>query len=68
MDDVGDPARPRPAEPGRTHAVRLMGSVLHGYVGPETAGGFEHSVPHAQESWAWIVDSLDVLLRNRATP
>jgi hypothetical protein len=43
-------------------------SVFHGYVSLELAGGFEHSVPDAQESWAWIVDSLDALLRNRATP
>lgn len=37
------------AEPDRMHAARLMGSVFHGYVGLEMAGGFERSVPHAQE-------------------
>ncbi|GAA3824840.1 hypothetical protein GCM10022206_74080 [Streptomyces chiangmaiensis] len=63
---------PRPVgtgeEPDQTHAVRMLGSVFHGYVSLELAGGFEHRVAGAQESWAWIVDSLDALLRNRATP
>ncbi|MFS4095313.1 TetR/AcrR family transcriptional regulator [Streptomyces sp. AF1A] len=53
-------------EPDQTHAVRMLGSIFHGYVSLELAGGFEHSKPDAQESWAWIVDSLDALLRNRA--
>ncbi|MBK3577852.1 WHG domain-containing protein [Streptomyces sp. MBT65] len=56
------------AEPDQTHAVRMLGSVFHGYVSLELAGGFEHSAPDARESWAWIVDSLDTLLRNRAAP
>ncbi|MEL5957898.1 WHG domain-containing protein [Streptomyces sp. CLV115] len=54
--------------PDQTHAVRMLGSVFHGYVSLELAGGFEHSSPDSQESWLWIVDSLDALLRNRATP
>ncbi|MFJ9245815.1 TetR/AcrR family transcriptional regulator [Streptomyces sp. NPDC101776] len=56
------------AEPDQTHAVRMLGSVFHGYVSLELAGGFDHSAPDARESWAWIVDSLDTLLRNRAVP
>lgn len=55
-------------EPDQTHAVRMLGGVFHGYVSLELAGGFDHSAPDARESWAWIVDSLDVLLRNRAAP
>ncbi|SEN15364.1 TetR/AcrR family transcriptional regulator [Actinacidiphila rubida] len=55
-------------EPEQTHAVRMLGSVFHGYVSLELAGGFAHSAPDAQQSWDWIIDSLDVLLRNRATP
>ncbi|MEV3973017.1 TetR/AcrR family transcriptional regulator [Streptomyces sp. NPDC050698] len=55
------------AEPDQTHAVRLLGSVFHGYVSLELAGGFDHSAPDARESFAWIVDSLDTLLRSRAT-
>ncbi|MCG5447789.1 WHG domain-containing protein [Micromonospora sp. NIE111] len=51
-----------------THAVRMLESVFHGYVSLELAGGFEHSAPDALESWDWIVDSLDALLRNRSTP
>jgi AcrR family transcriptional regulator len=55
------------AEPDQTHAVRLLGSVFHGYVSLETAGGFSHSAPGAQETWPWILDRLDDLLRNRPT-
>lgn len=51
-------------EPGQTHAVRMLGSVFHGYVSLETAGGFAHTAVDPQESWTWIVDSLDHLLRN----
>ncbi|MGW3783590.1 TetR/AcrR family transcriptional regulator [Micromonospora chokoriensis] len=54
-------------EPDATHAVRMLGSVFHGYVSLELAGGFEHSAPNALESWEWIVDSLDAVLRNRST-
>lgn len=43
--------------PDQTHAVRMLGSVFHGYVSLELAGGFEHSAPDSQESWLWIVDS-----------
>jgi AcrR family transcriptional regulator len=53
------------AEPDQTHAVRMLGSVFHGYVSLELAGGFEHSAPDARESWAWIIDSLDTMLRER---
>ena len=55
-------------EPDQTHAVRMLGGVFHGYVSLELAGGFDHSAPDARESWTWIVDSLDALLRNRAAP
>ncbi|MET8352173.1 TetR-like C-terminal domain-containing protein [Micromonospora sp. NPDC005206] len=36
-------------EPDATHAVRMLGSVFHGYVSLELAGGFERSAPGAQE-------------------
>ncbi|MFF4846127.1 TetR/AcrR family transcriptional regulator [Streptomyces collinus] len=55
------------SEPDQTHAVRMLGSVFHGYVSLELAGGFEHSAPDARESWAWVVDSLDALLRSKGT-
>jgi len=57
------------AEPDQTHAVRLLGSVFHGYSSLELAGGFSHSAPDSQESWTRILDALDALLRNwPATP
>jgi AcrR family transcriptional regulator len=52
------------AEPDQTHAVRLLGSVFHGYADLEAAGGFSHSAPDSQESWERVLDALDSLLRN----
>ncbi|CAL9324319.1 hypothetical protein SUDANB66_06530 (plasmid) [Streptomyces sp. SudanB66_2053] len=54
------------AEPDQTHAVRMLGSAFHGYVSLEMAGSFSHTAVDAQESWVWMVDSLDALLRVRA--
>lgn len=56
----------RLAEPAQTHAVRMLGSVFHGYVDLELAGSFAHTAVDPWESWAWIVDSLDALLRQQA--
>ncbi|WP_030266874.1 TetR/AcrR family transcriptional regulator [Streptomyces sp. NRRL B-24484] len=53
------------AEPDQTHAVRMLGSVFHGYVSLEAAGGFSHTPVDPQQSWDWIVDSLDAMLRSR---
>ncbi|MCX5128600.1 TetR/AcrR family transcriptional regulator [Streptomyces sp. NBC_00347] len=55
-------------EPDQTHAVRMLGSVFHGYVSLELAGGFSHTAVDPQESWDWIVDSLDVMLRKPRDP
>ncbi|MFF2043697.1 TetR/AcrR family transcriptional regulator [Kitasatospora sp. NPDC058170] len=55
------------AEPDQTHAVRMLGGVVHGYIALESSGGFAHTAVDPQESWDWIVDSLDTLLRARAT-
>jgi AcrR family transcriptional regulator len=55
-------------EPDQTHAVRLLGSVFHGYVSLELAGGFSHSDPDSQETWTWILDRLDTMLRNWPRP
>ncbi|MCX4885829.1 MULTISPECIES: TetR/AcrR family transcriptional regulator [unclassified Streptomyces] len=55
-------------EPDETHAVRLLGSVFHGYSSLETAGGFSHSAPGSEESWTRILDALDSLLRNWPPP
>ncbi|MER5936681.1 WHG domain-containing protein [Streptomyces sp. NPDC001928] len=54
-------------EPEATHAVRLLGSVFHGYASLELAGGFSHSAPDSQETWTRILDALDALLRNWPT-
>jgi hypothetical protein len=54
-------------EPDQTHAVRLLGSVFHGYVSLEVGGGFSHSAPDSQDSWTRILDALDALLRNWPT-
>ncbi|MFD5854603.1 TetR/AcrR family transcriptional regulator [Streptomyces chartreusis] len=51
-------------EPDATHAVRLLGSVFHGYASLELAGGFSHSAPDSEETWHRILDALDALLRN----
>ncbi|MFE9438601.1 TetR/AcrR family transcriptional regulator [Streptomyces sp. NPDC006602] len=51
-------------EPDQTHAVRLLGSVFHGYVSLELGGGFSHSAPDSQETWSRVMDALDALLRN----
>ena len=53
-------------EPGATHAVRLLGAVVHGFVTLEAAGGFAHSAPDATTSWEWVLDSLDRLLTDRS--
>ena len=55
-------------EPDQTNAVRLLGSVFHGYVSLEMGGGFSHSAPDTQETWLRILDALDALLRNWPTP
>ncbi|MGP9022701.1 TetR/AcrR family transcriptional regulator [Streptomyces sp. BR1] len=55
-------------EPDQTHAVRMLGSVFHGYVSLELGGGFSHSAPDTQQTWTRILDALDALLRNWPAP
>lgn len=50
------------AEPDETHAVRLLGSVFHGFTSLELAGGFAHSEPSSEESWLRVLDGIDELL------
>ncbi|WP_018331455.1 WHG domain-containing protein [Actinomycetospora chiangmaiensis] len=54
-------------ESEEVHAVRLLGSVLRGYIDLEQAGSFDHSEPDPAQSWSWTLDALDALLRSRAT-
>lgn len=39
------------------HAVRLLGSVVHGYTDLELSGSFDPSDPPPAESWARILDA-----------
>ncbi|WP_372663331.1 TetR/AcrR family transcriptional regulator [Amycolatopsis kentuckyensis] len=50
--------------PDQTHAVRLLGSFVRGFVALEADGGFDHSSPAAPESWTRLLDVLDSLLRD----
>lgn len=52
----------------QTHAVRLLGSVFHGYVSLELSGGFSHSAPDSETSWGRILDAVDATLRNWPAP
>ncbi|WP_159944475.1 MULTISPECIES: TetR/AcrR family transcriptional regulator [unclassified Nocardiopsis] len=56
------------AEPEQTHAVRLLGSVFHGYVSLELGGGFSHSAPDTEQTWSRTLDALDALLRHWPAP
>jgi len=42
----------------------MLGSVFHGYVSLDMAGGFSHSAPGPEETWPRVLDALDALLRN----
>ncbi len=44
------------------HAIRLLGSTLHGYIQLEAAGSFDHSPPSTEESWHRVVATLDASL------
>jgi len=54
------------ADDDRTHAIRLLGSVFHGFATLERAGSFSHSRPDSQDSWERVLDSLDDTLRGWA--
>ncbi|WP_067468502.1 TetR/AcrR family transcriptional regulator [Actinomadura macra] len=52
-------------EPDQTDAVRFLGSVFHGFVSLELAGGFRHTPRAAEASWTWTLDTVDFALKNR---
>lgn len=54
-------------ETDRVHAVRLLGSVFHGFVTLELAGAFAHRRPDPQESWQRALAVLDTALRSWAS-
>lgn len=51
-----------------THAVRLVGSVMHGFTSLELAGGFDHSDPSPDTTWPRILEQLDRMLRTWSDP
>lgn len=53
-------------EAHETHAVRLIGSTIRGFITLEAGGSFDHSAPPPADSWHTIVDSLDLLLHTWA--
>ncbi|MFV2198056.1 TetR/AcrR family transcriptional regulator [Nocardiopsis sp. LOL_012] len=55
-------------EAEQTHAVRLLGSVFHGYTDLEMGGGFDHSAPDTDQTWSRALDALDTLLRHWPAP
>jgi AcrR family transcriptional regulator len=52
----------------QTHAVRLLGSVVHGFVELELAGGFDHSAPSPASSWDAILDAVHHTLQTWTAP
>jgi AcrR family transcriptional regulator len=46
----------------RVHAVRLVASLLRGFVELETGGAFTGRAPSSQKSWARVLDTLDRVL------
>jgi AcrR family transcriptional regulator len=51
------------AEAEQPHAVRFVGSTVNGFLHLQTIGGFDHSTPDAELSWARMTDALDAALR-----
>ncbi|MBN6056894.1 TetR/AcrR family transcriptional regulator [Nonomuraea sp. RK-328] len=50
-------------EPDLTDAVRMMRSMLHGFINLEAAGGFAHTRP-VEDSWVRCLDALHALLKH----
>ena len=55
------------AEAAETYAVRLMSSLIHGYVTLELAGSFVHSQPPSETTWPEVLDDLDRTLERMTT-
>ncbi|WP_181311552.1 TetR/AcrR family transcriptional regulator [Nocardioides campestrisoli] len=50
-----------------THATRLLGSMIHGFIALELSGAFDHRDPRPEQSWSRALDALDGVLRGWAT-
>ncbi|GAA1619102.1 TetR-like C-terminal domain-containing protein [Kribbella sancticallisti] len=46
----------------RTHATRIVGSALNGFLNLERIGSFAHSTPRAEQSWHELIDALHFVL------
>lgn len=55
------------AEAKQTYAVRLMSSLIHGYITLELAGTFAHSDPPSETTWHEVLEDLDRSLGQIAT-
>lgn len=55
------------AEANETYAVRLMSSLIHGYITLELAGSFAHSGPPSEITWPEVLEDLDRSLAQTAT-
>ena len=53
-------------ETNETYAVRLMSSLIHGYITLELAGSFAHSDPPSETTWPEVLDDLDRTLARMA--
>jgi AcrR family transcriptional regulator len=49
-------------EGDRTHATRIVGGALSGFLNLERIGSFAHSGPPVEQSWTELLDSLHFLL------
>ncbi|SKB09987.1 TetR/AcrR family transcriptional regulator [Aeromicrobium choanae] len=49
-------------EEEQTHAVRLVGSTVNGFVRLHVNGGFDHSQPDPEDSWLRMTQALDSAL------
>lgn len=54
-------------ETNETYAVRLMSSLVHGYITLEIAGTFAHSDPPSETTWPEVLEDLDRTLTRIAT-
>lgn len=50
--------------PEQTHAVRLLGSTVNGFIRLQANGSFDHSDPDPETSWNRMTQALDTALRH----
>lgn len=48
----------------QTHAVRLVGSTVNGFIRLQANGSFDHSDPDPETSWARMTQALDTALQH----